>query len=408
MENVSSAYMTLMILALGACRSKPAQAHAVLYLARDQRLLTEVIKMSFSIKSVGSLLKKPIILTWLIRKLIEVKSIGMLFGKPASGKSLIAMKMAYCISNGLDFAGLSVKQGSVIYLAGEGFAGLQRRFKALEVQYGQQIQAIYFSNEPIDMMDINTFNKQIEEVLKVCPEPILIIVDTLHRNFGNGDENSSKDFGVALKNLTDIINRIGCSVILVHHSGHGDNSRARGSSSIEAGLDIAYKIENDKGKVKLTCKKAKEFEKPYPMHFQIIGIDLPSGWVDSTGDVINAPVVIPSNPTMTTSGNKSKPIPAQQQLVLNSLDSAIKCSGKIIQIGTNNAGISVEVNAVSKDKWRQEASDAMDADNGSPRKPDSNNAAFRRSIKALEEEGLVASDGDDFWIKSTKKKEVIH
>ena len=364
--------------------------------------------MNFSIKSVSSLLKKPIILTWLIRKLVEVKSIGMLFGKPASGKSLIAMKMAYCISNGLDFAGLSVKQGPVIYLAGEGFAGLQRRFKALEVQFGQPIQGIYYSNEPIDMMNINTFNKQIEEVLKVCPEPILIIVDTLHRNFGDGDENSSKDFGVVLKNLTDIINRIGCSVILVHHSGHGDNSRARGSSSIEAGLDIAYKVENDKGQVKLSCKKAKEFEKPYPMYFQIVGVDLPSGWVDSTGDIINAPVVTPTNPTMTNSGNKSKTISAQQQLVLNSLASAINSSGKTIQVDTDDAGNPIEVNGVSKDIWRQKSSDSMDTDNGSPRKPDSNNAAFRRSIKSLEEEGLVGSAGDDYWIKSTKDKEVIH
>ena len=90
--------------------------------------------------------------TWLIKDIIEQATTGMLFGSPASGKSFIAMDIAFCIAIGNDFANKPVQQGQVVYLAGEGFNGLSKRFKALEAKYQIQTNDIYISNMPASLM----------------------------------------------------------------------------------------------------------------------------------------------------------------------------------------------------------------------------------------------------------------
>jgi len=43
--------------------------------------------------------------------------------------------------------------------------------------------------------------------------------------------------------LDNLVHRFGMTVCIVHHSGHGTNARARGSSVLQASLDYEYKVD---------------------------------------------------------------------------------------------------------------------------------------------------------------------
>ena len=74
--------------------------------------------------------------------------------------------------------------------------------------------------------------------------PKLVVVDTLARNFGPGNENSTEDMNRWIANIDRFIREeFRCAVILVHHTGHGHLTRGRGSSVLPAALDWEYKVE---------------------------------------------------------------------------------------------------------------------------------------------------------------------
>jgi len=125
---------------------------------------------------------------WLIKNVMESKSIGMLFGAPASAKSFIAMDMAFCVATGTDWHGKNTKQGKVVYIAGEGFNGMSKRFKALESKYNTVTSDVYLSEVAVNLTSTVSAEILYQEIMKTCSAPTLIIIDTLHRNFGDRDE----------------------------------------------------------------------------------------------------------------------------------------------------------------------------------------------------------------------------
>ena len=59
----------------------------------------------------------------------------------------------------------------------------------------------------------------------------IIVLDTLARNFGDGDENSTGDMNRFVSAVGRMIERFGCAVVVVHHSWHGDIMPAKHSDN---------------------------------------------------------------------------------------------------------------------------------------------------------------------------------
>ncbi len=136
--------------------------------------------------------------------LIEKENLGLIFGSPASGKSLLVQDMAFCIAAGLPFHGKETTQGNVLYIAGEGFSGLKKRFMALSQEYGYLAKGLYFSKQPAALMDKQNA-LDVAETVKAIGNVSLIVIDTLHRNMGAGDENSSRDWGEFQNNIDNYL-----------------------------------------------------------------------------------------------------------------------------------------------------------------------------------------------------------
>jgi hypothetical protein len=104
--------------------------------------------------------------------------------------------------------------------------------------------------------------------------PSLIVLDTLARCFGGGDENSTQDMSNFVMACDLLRRRYGCTILVVHHAGHGDKSRARGAIALKAALDAEYRLENESGLL-LTATKMKDAETPLPLAMKLVSVELP-------------------------------------------------------------------------------------------------------------------------------------
>lgn len=236
-----------------------------------------------TLEPISSILKKRYQANWLVENFIEKKSLCMLFGEPSTCKSFMAMELAYCIGSGIDWYGNPVSKGEVIYIAGEGASGMQKRFEALTDKYGSSPQGIYVSSKPVEMINPTSVKEVLDIINQLGIKPSLIIIDTLHRNFGEGDENSSRDVGVFVKHMDELKNATDAAILVIHHSGHGEKAHSRGSSAIRASLDSEYQVKAKQDGVELVCRKMKEFDKPDAMEFVLkpIQVNTASGTLDS-------------------------------------------------------------------------------------------------------------------------------
>lgn len=233
----------------------------------------------FKFKPIEELLLEPFTDNWLVQNYFEKSSLSMFFGDPGSCKSFLAMELAYCVGLGIDWYGNEVDQGNVLYIAGEGFNGIQKRMLALEEKYTYECENIYISSMPVNLIEIDSVFEILNASKCIGDPPKLIIIDTLHRNFGSGDENSSKDVGLLIKHLDKLKERTGACILLLHHSGHSSKSHSRGSSAFRGSLDSEYQLKKQKDKAQLISLKMKESDKPETINLQLCPtqVTLPNG-----------------------------------------------------------------------------------------------------------------------------------
>jgi hypothetical protein len=232
----------------------------------------KIRETGFRLVPIAEVRAKPGPIAWLVQGLIEKDTVGALFGDPASYKSSIALDMAVSIASGRPFHGRPVRQGPVIYLASEGHGGIARRLAAWERHHGQTVDdlEVVFSDHAAAFSDPDSaamVAEAIEAVVEIMGPPALIVIDTIARNFGPGDENSNSDMGVFLNAVTETLQARGqaSTVLLVLHTGHGAKNRARGGSALHAGVDFEFRTERKGGmRVQVTNTKMKDAVEPQP------------------------------------------------------------------------------------------------------------------------------------------------
>ena len=235
----------------------------------------------FPLVSASTMTEEPAQIEWLVENFLEQGSLNLLFGEPASGKSLFALEWGFCIAAGLDWNGYRTQQTKVVIIAGEGHSGMQRRLKALEHKYKMSSpESLFISKTPAQLLDEENARFVARSIDALCSNAGLIIIDTLHRNM-DGDENSSKDIAVFIKHIDHFLKPLGAAVLVVHHSGHGNKDRSRGSSAIRASMDAEFSAKKAKEVITLTCHKAKDFEEAEPLNFTLKPIELE--WLTSDG-----------------------------------------------------------------------------------------------------------------------------
>jgi putative DNA primase/helicase len=231
--------------------------------------------------------------SWLVKGVLPRTGLGVLFGPSGGGKSFAALDMALCVASGRDWHGRRIKApGSVIYVCGEGHQGVLNRILAWEKHTGIPVAGLpmRITRKPVRFLDAQAVSElmvAIEEHNAELGGVDLLQIDTLARNFGDGDENTTKDMGRFIDNLTDLQGRLDCNAMIIHHTGLGADDRARGSSALRAALDyeIQHKVlptENDEPtQFSLIGKKMKDGSHMTDAHFSLEFVPL---GIDEDGD----------------------------------------------------------------------------------------------------------------------------
>lgn len=238
--------------------------------------------------SAADLLDLPVNPVWLVKRLIEENTIGMSFGPSGGGKTFNILDLAISVATGTPWAGREVKRGLVIYFAGEGGAGLPRRILAACKRRGlspSDLSLLHISTQVLDIYDTKAITAGIAAISEATGEaPAMVIIDTLARHI-EGDENSAKDMGGFIKSVDSLRASFPGSVaLIVHHSGHGETDRARGSSANKAAMD--FEIRCDRGQ--LTFTKMKDGEPPEPIDFKLTQVVIGH---DEDGEPVTSAVV---------------------------------------------------------------------------------------------------------------------
>lgn len=200
---------------------------------------------------------------WLVKDILPTHSKAMLAGDTGSAKSFFSIGLACSIATGIPFHKSRVmKSGTVVYLAGEGAGGIRNRVRAWEIKNQAEVSNFLVS-KGINLLEQT--KGAIQELKSMEVEPVLFVFDTLNRSMSGGDENSANDASQVLNSL-DVLEQAfpDCTSLLVHHTGHADKGRARGSAAWEQGMDVQLHMEGGAGQnvSTLTFKKMKEAELP--------------------------------------------------------------------------------------------------------------------------------------------------
>jgi hypothetical protein len=321
---------------------------------------------------------------WLARHYIEANALSVLFGEPGAGKSFLALDLGLSIATGTQWHQQRVRQTPVVYLCGEGWGGLQRRMHAWGDWHQVDWRASPFA---LTKRAIPLSNRQAVEALKrdldaiierLGDAPGLFIVDTLARNFGGGDENSTKDMSLFIDHVgAYLMDAYKAAVMLVHHTGHGDKQRARGSSSLKGAVDAEYFVtKGQTGLVELSGLKMKDAPLPETLYFAMRAVDL--GVRDEEGEALTSVVPLavasPAETTLKPAPSRER-APAQGQVLDLLRELYARNKANLKASGFDPSGARVPV-----DEWRNEAIE---------RRLVSTRQNFFRLKSALVEQGAV-------------------
>ncbi|MDP3478147.1 MAG: AAA family ATPase [Desulfoprunum sp.] len=225
---------------------------------------------------------------WLVGDIIERHSFAELFGDSGTYKSFVALDIALCVATGTPFHGRPVTQGPVVIVIGEGLHGYGRRLAAWQKHHGIDLAdyPVFVSSMAAQFLDDESaaeVESAIAEVEKIHGKVELVLIDTLNRNFGPGDENGSKDMTQFIAALD---RRIGNDVtrLIIHHTGHSNKERARGSYVLPAALDCEIQVSKKGGTITLINTKQKDAPEFLPINFETVSINLDENGI---GDLLN-------------------------------------------------------------------------------------------------------------------------
>ncbi len=321
---------------------------------------------------------------WLIEGFIESGTLVSLFSDANVGKTFLAIDWALSIGHGVPWRGkYPVKKGPVLYILGEGQRGMKRRTQAWHLYNGlsEREDSLLISLRATALSEAGSvleLERAIRKAAVKYGEPILIVFDTYARNLGPADENSTQDTNQIVATADRLREKFNATVLFIHHIGHKNGERGRGSSALRGALDHEYLLQKaENGIITLTCKKMKDSAYPKPISFRLEEFELDS--LPSVDPVTSAVLVetddIPANRSVSKKDQN-------KQILLEALEIEIqRHRQRLTEGGYDPAGAHVK-----KERWRKTCEELGLTDR----------KRFYDAKSALIEEGLITTD--DYYV----------
>jgi hypothetical protein len=252
---------------------------------------------------------------WLVRDFLGDAELSCAFGAPGTSKSAITIDLSAHIAAGREWFGRRVMQGPVLYVALERAAVVKRRLAAWRKHHG-------IDDIPLAVLagqyDLRSSTAGADEIIraanhlaKLTGSPVRFIpIETVNRALAGGDENSPKDMGALVNNLTRIQDATGAHVLVTHHIPADGSQRLRGHGALLGAVDITFRIEKAGSLYTATVDKSNDGPDGERLAYALTSVDL---HYDSETDITTtAPVIVPHDGDVPKAGG-DKPLTKNQQ-----------------------------------------------------------------------------------------------
>ena len=302
---------------------------------------------------------------WMIDGVLTKHGFTVMYGAPGTGKSFLAIDMALCMAHGKSWHNRTTRQGTVLYIAGEGVGGLGKRVKAWKLHNGIEGNgSLKVLPMAVDMMDEESIEKLLRTIDSLNTEFSCLVIDTVARSM-TGEENSATDMSAFIRGCDAVKHHTGCGLLAIHHAGkdasRGMNSM-RGSSALAGAADTVLAVGKSENIVALSMDKQKDAEPMDKMTFEMVSIAL----MDDTSIVMKQ---------VEAQGATKRPeLSARQYHAFQSLQNTL---------------IKLVVDAVSVDVWH---------DAHRSKSPDLTSAQRKDARQGLQDKGVVTVHEGKVWI----------
>jgi hypothetical protein len=333
---------------------------------------------------------------WLIKQFLPLQGLAAIFGKPGSYKSFVALHIALCIALGRRWGGRRVVQRNVVYIAAEGAAGLRKRKTGYQVAQPDLPSDLAFAlvaaapNLGTDKGDVPALVAAIEGA---DFKPGLIVLDTLAQTIGAGDENGA-GMTAFVANAGALASRFNSLVLIVHHTGLGDDKRMRGHSSLNGALDAQILCERVDGDLAatLTLQKLKDDASDIRMQARLSRVVIA---LDEDGDEISTLVVDNiEDAEPAARAPRAKAVPPSQRLLMTVVAEAVDEVGEDFRpFGADGARVRCVADSAARDRYYARIAEQPVPGDDTKKLAARQRQAFNRAIAdALKAQRLVAAE----------------
>jgi hypothetical protein len=323
---------------------------------------------------------------------------SLFVAKPGTAKSVLVGDIGCHIAAGLDWHGRKVKQGLVVFFAAERKRLTERRVAAWRKKHGVTNIPFAVVGGKLDMttglIDAKALSKSIADLeAKSGHKCVLIILDTVTRTFGPGDQHQSRDMQRYVQSVDELNRATNAHIAAIHHSPWNDD-RGKGAIDLDGAIDVSFVV-NVKGSglskvFTLTCTGANDGEDGPVTSFRLESVTLGT---DAEGKVTTAPVVVQVD-IVTSDGSN---LTGNAGKAFKSFELALAEHGQLSPDGAH--GFPEGLTVVSRDRWQDQFySDirTMEAEIAE----DTLSKRFRRAIGDLVKSRQIGTLGQWFWLDS--------
>ncbi|MEO3415735.1 helicase RepA family protein [Roseovarius sp. CAU 1744] len=326
----------------------------------------------------------------LVKGWIDASSASVVYGESNVGKTFFVTDLAAHVAAGLDWHGVPVApnpaQEAVIYVAAEGGHGIKGRVKALSLDRPElSTRAFKLLPTTLDFFRPTDAVALIDMARRNGLGVRMVVLDTLARTMGEGDENTAKDMGKYIANIDALRQSLGCHVMVVHHSGKDTTKGARGSGSLRAAVDTEIELQGEWGITTAAQRKQRDMQMGEPFAFSLRTVALGK---DEDGEDVTSAVIEPAEVRRNTAN-----IAGAAGIALSALDALIErgetepMSGNLCP--SDRSGVRLEV-------WRKECRlRRLSQGEGES----AERTAFGRAKGKLAKAGIIGEAGEWVWRK---------
>ena len=237
---------------------------------------TEPVRPRLPILDIPGLLSVPDP-TWIIDGWVIDDGASVWYGPAKTFKTFNVLDMALSVACGVEWRGNAVIQQPVLYLLGEGMGTFKYRVHVWLAKRSEGRQARFWTIPVgVPLSTPEGLANALAAIDSLPAMPGLIVVDTLNRHFGPGDENSSQDMTKFVQSVDALRAHTRAHIAVVHHSGKDAEKGARGSSALLGAVDNEFRITRTEGTqiCRIECTAARHSDEPKPMTVELVKVEV--------------------------------------------------------------------------------------------------------------------------------------